>query len=290
MGLISLAKTAHLNSQSVVPPVPKTAAVTFDTPVPLTSSLPLPRLTAKAFLVKDINTHQILAEHHAYLTLAPASTTKLMTALVSLDAYPPHQMVQLASMSAEGSKVGFQPRERVTIEQLLYGLLLPSGNDAAIALANAYPGGPAEFIRQMNYHASRLHLNNTYYQNPSGLDDPGQLSSAADLAILGEQALRHPLLSHIVSTKEYEIVPQDASPSATYKVKNLNKLLFSEPGVTGVKTGYTQEAGEVLVTGFQQESYYIVIVVMGSQDRFGETKQLIDWFKSSFIPSSVVTS
>lgn len=282
-GVVLLKSWLTTSPESLPPLIPSLPALIQTNPSPTptrTPNLPpIPEVTARSFVINQIAPTRTLAQYRSHLPLRPASTTKMMTALVTLEHRNPQELIQIATFSAEGSQVGFKPMQKVTVQDLLYGLLLPSGNDAAVILANSYQGGSSNFINQMNFKASQLGLHNTYYQNSSGLDDDGHLSSARDLAILGETALQNPLISQIVSTKEIQITPQNASPSAGYKVKNINQLLFDEPGVTGLKTGFTYEAGEVLVTSYQQDSDQLIIVVMGSQDRFEDTRKLLHWAK-----------
>ena len=237
---------------------------------------PLPQLTARAWLIKDLNLDYEIASFHPDVPFPPASTTKLMTAWVAAKHYQWNQSLQVPRQQWIGSQMGLKPGETIEVSNLLYGLLLTSGNDAAEVLAYHYPGGRQAFVKRMNYWAKKWDLGSTYFQNPSGLDEPGHYSSARDLAVIAQKVLVHPLLKSIVATTEAEIFPQQTG-ERHYRLSNINDLLSQVPGAYGVKTGYTQEAGEVLISSVKQADKDLLVVVMGSQDRFDETKQLLAW-------------
>lgn len=244
------------------------------------SKNPPPYFTAGAVFAEDINLDKILYEKNADKKLAPASTTKIMTALVSVDHYKPGDVLVVPPQAmVGGSSMGLGVGESMTFRSLLYGMLLNSGNDAAYTLALNYPGGFDVFIQKMNEKASALGLKNTHFENPAGFDSPNHYSSASDLAKIAQTAVKNPQLAKIVSTKETSVESIDKMRS--HPLKNLNKLL-AEKGVLGVKTGFTEKAGENFVGLIERDGHKILTVVLSSTDRFGETQNLFDWIYSNF--------
>ncbi|MFH1536262.1 MAG: D-alanyl-D-alanine carboxypeptidase, partial [Patescibacteria group bacterium] len=179
-----------------------------------------------------------------------------------------------------GSRVGLFNGEDLSFRSLLYGMLLNSGNDAAFTLAENYPGGILGFVSAMNKKVLELGLQNTHFDNPAGFDSPNHYSSASDLAKITQEALKDSTLTRIFATKETNIVSLDKK--YTHQLFNLNKLLEKVRGVVGVKTGTTEEAKENLVTLVERDGRKILLVVLGSNDRFLETTRLIDWVDSNF--------
>jgi len=251
-------------------------------PLPvLKGSSQYPVLSAQGVLVVDLNSGINLYEKNADSQLLPASTTKIVTALVSLDTYPLDQVLTIPKgVNIVGQKMGLYTGEQMKVEDILYGLLVYSANDAAETLALDYPGGYDAFISAMNAKAAELSMTNSHFDNPVGLDTDGQKSSAKDLVRASEVAMRNPEFAKIVGTKQIAI--QDTSGKSFYNLHNINELLGVVPGVLGVKTGWTENARENLVTYMERDGHKIMIAVLGSQDRFGETKELIDWIFASY--------
>lgn len=244
-------------------------------PVAVSSFKNAPDLTAQAATVIDNKTGVILFEKNPDLKHLPASTTKLMTALVSLEHCLPQQVVQVGYVEPEGTKMGLVAGDTLTIESLLYGLLVPSANDAAFVLAYSCTDSYRDFIAQMNKKAKNLGMLSTHFENPAGFDSKFQYSTARDLTKLSRAAVANPLISKIVATRS--IVVTDTTATKPYYLENINELLGTVPGVEGVKTGQTEGSLENLVTKVTRSGNTIIIVVLGSQDRFGETRLLIDW-------------
>jgi hypothetical protein len=168
------------------------------------AALAMPEVTAQAAIISDVTSGQILAEKNAHQRLAPASTTKIATALVTLQRGQLEEQVTVhESALIEGAKMGLSPGQVVTLEELLYGLLLRSGNDAATAIAQHIGGSVDGFVEMMNQEAEDLGLADTHFVNPHGLDAPDHYSSAYDLMIIARQALADPTFADIVSTQEY---------------------------------------------------------------------------------------
>ncbi len=253
---------------------------------PISKNLPMPNFSAKAILVKDLETNTILYQKDANLSLPIASTTKIMTALVASEYFKQNSVLTInQAANIEGSRVGLIKGETLTFRSLLYGMLLNSGNDAAYALAENYPGGVLGFVSAMNKKVTELNLLNTHFDNPAGFDSPNHFSSASDLAKITQASLENYELARIFATKDTSIVSLDKK--YTYELHNLNKLLTSVKGVLGIKTGYTQGAKENLVTLVNRNGHQILTIVLGSDDRFGESTNLIEWAYSNFTWSVV---
>ena len=234
-----------------------------------------PELTARAATVIDNTTGITLYEKNPGLKHLPASTTKLMTALVTLEGCWSGQIIKVGFVQKDGSLMGLSEGDSVTVENLLYGLLVPSGNDAAYTLAYSCADSYQDFISQMNKKAKSLGMTNTHFVNPAGYDDDLQYSTAADLTKLSRAAVANPLIAKIVKTKS--IVVNDKTGIKTYFLENVNKLLGVVPGVEGVKTGRTEGSLENLVTKTTRNGHSVITIVLGSQDRFGESTSLIEW-------------
>ncbi len=259
--------------------------IAIPTPVPYpriaTASAP-PPLTARSAAVVDVTSAVVLFAHEAQMRVKPASTTKIMTALIALEQCPLDKIVQVRTLDADdtSTQMGLYSGERITVESLLFGLLLNSGNDAALALTENCSETPQQFVERMNQKAAELHLQNTHFVNPSGIDHPDHYTTAEDLARLAGQALRHPDFARIVATKE--VVVSNIEKTRWHTLTNKNLLLGSVPGVIGVKTGWTEGAGECLVAAFDHKGNIVVSVVLGSADRFGESRKLLEWTLSSY--------
>ena len=258
----------------------RTISKTF-TPIPvLSEEAGFPVLSAQAALAVDLDAGSTLYEKNPEKTLLPASTTKIVTALVAMDYYPLDTVIKVGRVSVEGQKMGLVQGEEITIKDLLYGLLIYSANDAAEVLAANYPGGRDFFITAMNLKASQLHLENTSFSNPSGLDGNGHHSTAKDLSRVAEVAMKKPLFREMVAIEEKNVSSIDGK--IKHRLVNINELLGKVEGVLGVKTGWTENARENLVTYVERDEKRIMIVLLSSQDRFGETEELINWIFENY--------
>ncbi len=242
--------------------------------LPTSQNQPAPEISARHVFVLDKLSKTVLFQKAADSEVFPASTTKMMTALVALDKFSLDQIITVSRSYPEGQTIGLQPGEQLSIEQLLYAMLVQSGNDAAEVLAENYPGGRSAFIEAMNQKAIDLNLDHTHFANPTGLDEVGHYSSATDLARLAETAITHPEFSRIVATENAVV--------ANHVLTNINELLGKVPGVLGVKTGFTDGAGQSLVTLVSRDSHPVILVVLGSTDRFGDSEKLINWIYTNF--------
>lgn len=266
---------AGVPEEHVLPPWPIPIPTPAPYPVNVTGIYPGPETTATGIVVLDIDSGVYLYKRNETIELSPASTTKLLTALVALDNYNLDDVVTIKQMNIDGQSVGLVPGEEISVENLLYSALIYSGNDAAWALADYYPGGEPKFVEAMNAKAKELHLTHSTFTNPEGYYDPNHKMTPLDLALLGEAALNNKTIAKMVAIPEITI--SDVSHTYFHQLKNVNELLGKIPGVGGIKTGWTEEAGENLITLVQRNGHRVIIVVLRSQDRFGDTSKLIDW-------------
>jgi D-alanyl-D-alanine carboxypeptidase len=237
-----------------------------------------PNVEAKSVLVYDLVHDRVLFEKNVKERLPMASLTKIMTAIVALDdpAMPKTYYVHQEDLVGEDS-MGLEDGEVLTKEELLYGLLMNSGNDAAEVLAHNYPTGRDGFLKAIQDKAIVLGLHDTHFSNPSGLQGDGtQFTTVSDLLIETKYALENfPLFKQIVATYEYTVPA--TSTHKEYYLTNETNLLTSYPGVQGVKTGYTPEAGLCLVTYYEKDGVKLIGVLLNSPNRREEMKELLDY-------------
>lgn len=233
----------------------------------------IPKISASGGIIMDADSKTVLYSKNPDLRFSSASTTKIMTALTAVDYFKPTDVLTVKALRVDGSVLGLFPNEQLTFESLMYAMLLPSANDAALAIAQNYQQGNAAFVEKMNEKANLLSLKNTHYGDSIGLEDTQDFTTPFDLARLASFAVQNQLIKNIVATKQKVIT--DITGVSVYDLENLNKLLGID-GVNGVKTGYTEEAGQVLVTSKLEKGKTIIIVVMGSDDRFLDTQKLLD--------------
>lgn len=236
---------------------------------------PLPAVSAPSYAAADAETGQLLFSAQANRARPMASLTKIMTAILALETGSLDQVVPSEvdyRKLGDSSVMGLLPGERLTLEELLYGLLLPSGNDAAIAIARGLAGSEAAFVARMNARATELGLTETHFANVHGLDEPEHYSSPADLLTMTRVAMANSVFRRIVATPARTIQGQ----RATYRLENTNELLGQTPGVDGVKTGSTDGCGLCLVVSVQRQGHRVFLSLLGSRDRFGEANRLID--------------
>lgn len=249
-------------------------------PVSLTNMYPKDEVSARGIVILDPDSGATLFQRNADESLSPASTTKILTALVALDEYSLDDVVTVQTVVNSGQVMGLIPGEQITVEYLLYGALIHSGNDAAWALAEHYKGGVDAFVTAMNVKAQSIHLTSSNFTNPVGYDNPDHKMTATDLARLSAFALTNHTIAKIVAIPQITI--SDVSRTRFHPLTNVNQLLGKIPGVGGIKTGWTEEAGENLVTLVTRNGHSVIIVVLKSADRFKDTSYLIDWVYSNF--------
>ncbi|KKQ18241.1 MAG: Serine-type D-Ala-D-Ala carboxypeptidase [Berkelbacteria bacterium GW2011_GWA1_36_9] len=246
-----------------------------------------PNINSKAAILIDVESFKTLYQENSDLKVPIASTTKIMTALVVLEDYPDkmNDIVSLTGemVNVEGSDAQLRSSEKISVENLLKGALIVSGNDAAYSLAS-YLGGKDQFVNKMNEKAKYLGLNDTSYKDPAGLNDEGY-SSANNLAILGAYALRNNTFADIVKTPEVTVVSSDGA--VVHDFKSSNRMLRTEeqyyyPFAIGIKTGFTLEAGHCLVSAAEKDGHRLVAVVLNTNENTvtasaKESRKLLDW-------------
>lgn len=246
-------------------------------PIPEIKSETKPFLTSYAAYVVDLPSFTPILDINSHERMFPASTVKVITALVALDVYKPDDIITVKRVLSEGQVMELQQNERITVENLLYGILVHSGNDAAYALADGY--GYEAFITLMNKKAQQLGMKDTYFTNPAGLDDAPQHITAFDLALASRALLSNNLLRKIVATKEITI--SDVDYQIFHRLANVNKLLGEIQGIGGLKTGYTEFAGENLVSFYKKNGHEYLIVVLKSLNRFEDTRNIVNWINTN---------
>lgn len=265
-------QTEQINSSPTVTPT------STPTPTPLAlvaPKSPPPDLTARSVVVIDLATEKVVYAKNPQARLSPASTTKIMTALIAQEVYDLNQVLTVKTAITDGRIMGLRSGEQMTVENLLYGTLVHSANDAAYVLAENYPEGFDEFINLMNLQARKLNMNNTHFTNPIGFDNENHYSSSMDLARLAIYALSASDFLRFLNARQLTVT--DVTGKISHPLANVNQLVGQVQGVYGFKTGWTENAGECLVAVTERNGQKILTVVLGSKDRFGETKKLIDW-------------
>jgi D-alanyl-D-alanine carboxypeptidase (penicillin-binding protein 5/6) len=232
----------------------------------------------RAALLFNLTTGHVLWQHNPYLRVPIASLTKMMTALLTVESAPPDARVLVTRQAVDmsGSKVGVLPLgHHVRLESLLYGLLLPSGNDAAVALAQHVAGTVNRFVVHMNEQAAKLGLGCTRYSSPSGFYDAGNFSCAADLAVLAHVDMSQPRIAKVMGTYE-AILPFPIKGGKLYLYNNNPLLIYKYPGVTGMKTGQTEAAGRCLVATAERHGVRLGAIVLNSDAPGTQARQLLD--------------
>ncbi len=249
-------------------------------------SMPSPPATVRArgAVVLDVESDHVLASRNADARLAPASLTKMMTALVALDHAPLTETIRATEQSrAEPTIIGLEPGDTLPLEQMLYGLMLNSGNDAALAIAETIGGGSIErFVGWMNDRAQTMGLKNTRFANPNGLDQMGHYSSARDLAEIARAVMAEPTLARIVGTQR---VTYDGPP--LYVFFNSNPLLGQYEGLDGIKTGFTDDAGPCFAATAVRNGRRLISIVLNSFGIAAETIALLDMGFATAQPRAV---
>jgi serine-type D-Ala-D-Ala carboxypeptidase (penicillin-binding protein 5/6) len=232
----------------------------------------------RAGLLFNLSTGRVLWQSNPYTRLRIASLTKMMTALLTVRSAPPDAPVLVTKQAVEsaGSKVGVLPLgHHVRLESMLYGLLLPSGNDAAVALAQHVSGSVSAFVTRMNAEAARLGMGCTHYSSPSGYFDQYNFSCAADLALLAHVDLEQPRIASITRTHTAEL-PFPIKGGRLYLYNNNPLLIYGYPGLTGLKTGYTLAAGRCLVATAQRDGVRLGVVLLHSPDPGTQASYLLN--------------
>lgn len=238
---------------------------------------------AQAAILMDADSGRVLYEQNAHDQRLIASTTKLMTALVALESgvdLSREITVSPEWVGVEGSSIYLREGETLTLETLLYGMLLRSGNDAALAVAEVCAGTQEAFAQRMNEKARALGMEDSHFVNPSGLNDEAHYSTAYDMALLARACLENEILANMVSTKSIAL--------GTRSFTNHNKLLWQYEGCIGLKTGYTEKAGRTLVSAAQRDGMTLICVTLSDPDDWADHTALFDWGFSTYHLQTVV--
>ena len=232
-----------------------------------------PNVSAKACVVIELESGRVLYQKNASNQLPMASTTKIITALVALEHGNQEDVVKISSSAAgtEGSSMYLESGEVMTLRELLYGLMLASGNDAAVAIAEHF-GGMDAFVQLMNEKATAIGAKNSHFSNPNGLPDESHYSTAADMARITAYALKNPDFAQIVSTKSYRV--EGEGKAYPRMLTNHNKLLSMYEGCIGVKTGFTKTAGRCLVSAAKREGMTLICVTLNAPDDWNDHMNL----------------
>ena len=264
-------------------PVAAIAALTISLATGLGLAAPPPTIEAKAAVLVDADTGVVLFEKEMHQPRPIASTTKVMTALLALETEDLDAQVTVSPtvLQLEGSNVGLQPGEVVGLDDLLASLLLSSGNDAAVAIAEHISGSVAAFADLMNSRARELGATDTHFVNPHGLHDPNHYSSAYDLALITREALKHARFRELVGSKVVE-VHLPSAPEGKVQLINHNKLLWRVGYANGVKTGFVSQSGHCLIASGAKNGWELIAVVLDSPDMYAEAKALLDYGFSAY--------
>jgi len=238
---------------------------------------PAPKVDAEAAVLMDAATGRILYAINPEAYMYPASTTKMMTALVALEKGELDSVVTISSRAAgvEGSSLELRAGDRLTLRDLIQGMMIVSGNDAAVAVAEHIASSVPAFVDLMNARADKLGLGQTHFANPHGLPDPNNhYSSAKDLAIIAAEALKNPEFARMAAAREYT-VPLLNRPYL--RVATTNRFLKTYPGATGVKTGSTQAAGDCLVASARRGNVRLIAVLLNDDERWKDAVKLMNY-------------
>lgn len=233
-------------------------------------------VSAESAVLINGESGEVLYSKDADKRRGPASTTKIMTALVAIENCPIDKIVTVSpdAVGVEGSSVYLKAKEKISMESLLYALLLSSANDAAAAIAYEVAGGIPEFAELMNEKAASLGLVNTHFSNPHGLDDAEHYTTARELALIARAALENETFSKIVSTKK-KLILRDGEESRL--LVNHNRLLFEYDDVIGVKTGYTKRCGRTLVSASEKDGVFLIAVTLSDGNDWADHRAMLDY-------------
>jgi D-alanyl-D-alanine carboxypeptidase (penicillin-binding protein 5/6) len=283
---------AQKSPKDQTPAAPSAAATVATMPSPLTpiqvgelSAVPVPAVAAKAWITVDVTSGQVVASANPDMKIEPASLTKIMTAYVAFTALKEKRLsldqqanVSQVAWKTRGSRMFIEPRKPVTIDELIKGVIIQSGNDASVALAEAVSGNESAFVATMNEEARRLGMSSTVFMNSTGLPDPQHVTTVRDLATIARRMITdHPDYFPYYSMREF-----------TYnkiKQSNRNRLLWADPSVDGMKTGHTDAAGYCLVATAKRGDRRVITVIVGSDSmatRAEESLKLLNWTFQNF--------
>ncbi len=236
-----------------------------------------PVVYAKSAVLLDVETGDIIFQKDCFKPMPPASTTKILTAILALETGKTQEIVEVSPRAAATGEaaLGLTAGDKITLSNLIHAALIRSGNDSCVAIAEGLAPSVEEFVGLMNLKAKAIGAWQTDFYNPHGLPHPQHLSSAYDLALIGRYALKNSTFSEIVKKKYYEV--RWESPVQSKLIKNTNRLLWTYPLATGIKTGTTLKAGKCLVASAEYKGRAVIAVVLNTKDRFGDAKRLLEY-------------
>ncbi|MGH4125647.1 MAG: D-alanyl-D-alanine carboxypeptidase family protein [Clostridium sp.] len=244
-------------------------------------------VNAISAIALDCESKLVLYEKNAYTPIEIASTTKIVTALVAIKCGDLNKKIIISEKAAaiRGSEIGLKKGEEITLKELLYGLMLRSGNDAAIAIAEGISGSVEEFLKLMNEYALEIGLLNSNFESPHGLDSSNHYSTAYDLALVTAKAKEIKLFNDIVISKDIDASEYGFNRS----YHNINKILYLLPNATGVKTGFTGKAGKCLVTSVKIQNREVIIVTLNCTPRWKETQKISEYVEKNYEYKKVIS-
>lgn len=249
-------------------------------------------VSAKAAILIEADSGRVLFEKNPYEKLPMASTTKIMTAVVALEkregALEGEVKISPSAAGVEGSSMYLREGEVMSLKDLIYGLMLSSGNDAAIAVAEEIAGSEEEFVKMMNDKAKELEMNDTHFSNPNGLPDEEHYSTAADMAKLCAYAMKNPKFATVVSTQNYRIDREGTAYPR--ELSNHNRLLKMYEGCVGVKTGYTKAAGRCLVSCAKRNGMMLICVTLNDPNDWEDHMRLFDYGFENYTYTKIADS
>lgn len=238
-----------------------------------------PQLKSSHYILLDPVTNTVVVSQNSDVKIYPASTTKLATALTALNIYPLDEEITINQEYTDGKVMELKLGEKITVRSLVTALLVYSANDAAFTLANHHQKGVYGFVEEMNLIAQKYGLKNTHFINFDGIHDDNHYSSAYDLSQIARLAIKSPVVLETV--KEKNITVEDVNKTIKHELVSTNELLGVVPEIEGLKTGWTPEAGGAFIGLINLNGHYLISVVAQSDDRFADTKNLIDWAKDN---------
>lgn len=248
--------------------------------------------SAKSMCLIEGNSGRLIYEKNKDLQLAMASTTKIITAITVIENYKgdfdTRLLIPEQAIGIEGTSIYLKSGEKLSIRELLYGLMLPSGNDCSVALAILTSGSLDEFVELMNITAEKVGAKNSHFANPHGLDAEGHYTSAYDLALLSAYAMKNPLFCELSKCKNYEVPPTEVN--ATRYLRNKNKLLFMNDKCVGIKIGFTDDAGRCLVSALEDEGKLLICVVLNCGPMFEECDFLLNKANKEYTMVNIMKS
>ena len=240
-----------------------------------------PKLNSTHYILIDVATNTIVLSKNKDEKIYPASITKLVTALTALNIYPLDEELTVNQEYTEGQVMGLKFGEKITVKSLVDALLVYSANDSAFTLANHHQNGEVGFINEMNLLVQKYALKNTHFTNFDGIHDPNHYSTAYDLSQIARLAIKNPVI--VETVKQKNITVDDIDNTIKHELTSTNELLGVVPEIEGLKTGWTPEAAGSFIGLINLNGHYLISVVAQSEDRFQDTKTIIEWAKQNVI-------